>query len=100
MTLTKNTTKSMTREKSIKKRRIRVPVTTREKILLQSTSKTTHPRIRVNIEITLKKMNPEVTSSKTRHVGRGGLYRWLPGIDMLSGYSRAFFCRIWLPDWY
>lgn len=38
-------------------------------------------------------MNPEVTSPKTRHAGRGGLFRWLPGIAMLSGYNRAFFSQ-------
>jgi hypothetical protein len=45
MTLTKNTTKSMTREKSIKKSRTRAPVIIREKILLLRTSKITRPRI-------------------------------------------------------
>lgn len=38
-------------------------------------------------------MNPEVTSPKTRHASRGGLFRWLPGIAMLSGYDRALFLQ-------
>jgi hypothetical protein len=41
----------MTQEKNIKKRRTLAPVITREKILLLSTSKTTRPRVRVNINI-------------------------------------------------
>ena len=38
-------------------------------------------------------MNQEVTSPKTRHDGRGGLFRWLPGIAMLSGYNLAIFLQ-------
>jgi high affinity sulfate transporter 1 len=38
-------------------------------------------------------MNLEVTSLKTRHAGRGGLSRWLPGIAMLSGYNRDLFSQ-------
>jgi hypothetical protein len=51
MTRAKRTTKSTTQEKSIKKRKTWAPVITREKILMLSTLKTTHPRIWGNIEV-------------------------------------------------
>jgi hypothetical protein len=40
-----------------------------------------------------QKMNPEVTSPKSRHAGRDGLFRWLSGIAMLSGNNCSLFSQ-------